>query len=115
MLVFAEQLGKLLELAANHPCHAELLLREFLQRRWRVQVLESLLFATSGFSAITPPSLPHAGRLVRPRTNLLTRGALRINARAGERGQRFRILEIEPSMDADAPFDATWTVEPFPG
>jgi hypothetical protein len=30
-------------------------------------------------------------------------------------GERFRILAIEPAMDADAEFHAVWTVEPFPG
>jgi len=30
-------------------------------------------------------------------------------------GRRFRILAIEPTMDDELPFHATWTVEPFPG
>ena len=30
-------------------------------------------------------------------------------------GQRFRIVTIEPTMDAELPFHATWTVEPVPG
>jgi hypothetical protein len=30
-------------------------------------------------------------------------------------GERFRILAIEPTMDGEVPFHATWTVEPFPG
>jgi hypothetical protein len=34
---------------------------------------------------------------------LLTRG-----------GERFRILAIEPTMDDEVPFHATWTVEPLP-
>jgi hypothetical protein len=30
-------------------------------------------------------------------------------------GERFRILAIEPSSDANGEFHAVWTVEPFPG
>jgi len=30
-------------------------------------------------------------------------------------GERFRILAIEPTMDADLPFHAIWTVERLPG
>jgi len=30
-------------------------------------------------------------------------------------GERFRIVAIEPTMDDELPFHATWTVEPVPG
>jgi len=30
-------------------------------------------------------------------------------------GERFRIVAIEPTIDDELPFHATWTVEPFPG
>ena len=30
-------------------------------------------------------------------------------------GERFRVVAIEPAMDDEAPFHATWTVETFPG
>jgi hypothetical protein len=30
-------------------------------------------------------------------------------------GERFRIVAIEPMMDAEAPVHATWTVEPVLG
>jgi len=30
-------------------------------------------------------------------------------------GERFRILAIEPTLNAEIPFQAIWTVEPVPG
>jgi len=30
-------------------------------------------------------------------------------------GERFPIVEIEPTLDAGLPFHATWTIEPLPG